>query len=78
MPVRGNPTFQASENPSMSSPGRFLIALLLSVLSGLSFIAGSPQMELVSRSYANFGGIALGALAALAWIAVAFGAKRPR
>jgi hypothetical protein len=52
----------------MSNPGLFAIALLLSILAGLSFLAGSPTMELLPRSYANFGGIALGGLAAVSWI----------
>lgn len=53
----------------------FGIALGLSVLSGLAFMAGAPGFSLLPREQANFAGIALGAVGAVFWILWAV--KRP-
>ena len=46
-----------------------IVALGLSMASGLCFVAGSPGFQMMSRAGANFAGIAVGSAAALAWIA---------
>ncbi len=54
------------------------MALLLSVVSGLCYVAGFPGFQILPWKVANFAGMTAGALAGLGWLAAASGRHRGR
>lgn len=47
----------------------YLLALAVSLIAGLCFVAGAPAIGLVPRELGNFAGIAAGAVSVVLWVA---------